>query len=311
MSDFLTRMVDRAMGRSLAVQPIIAPLFAPEPEMAGKSLFVEKVENTEQGAPTISIGSTTLTELGTSNKPYVDHHSGRGNDGAGTDEPETTRLTAHFKEVGNNRKQETILSSSIANRPIKERDFSSLSSEPQDAPRINIETGGHSQRLKHAVLKNTGVIPVDVQEESKLKMMSSLPQERDTYTRALHSVQQLGQQNSEQLLIKEIISSSLFTEEKYNDKAYVPSEVAIASALSSGNIQPGRTIFQEHPESVVSRPKFSESETVSATPTIKVSIGSVEVRAIPQKPVPMKRATSNTPKVSLDEYLKKQSEWKR
>jgi hypothetical protein len=56
-----------------------------------------------------------------------------------------------------------------------------------------------------------------------------------------------------------------------------------------------------------------QSRTPSATPTIKVTIGRIDVRAVMPKaePTPVRRVVSPKPKLSLDDYLKQRSRGER
>jgi hypothetical protein len=101
----------------------------------------------------------------------------------------------------------------------------------------------------------------------------------------------------------------------------VPSSAAQSTSLSrlsgeprNGNPSDRRTplvvkpLMSQAPEPAVRfaerRSDRLENMTPSSPPTIRVTIGRVDVRAIMPPPTPVRQAKPTTPKVSLDEYLR-------
>jgi hypothetical protein len=104
--------------------------------------------------------------------------------------------------------------------------------------------------------------------------------------------------------------SSGFAEKKSQAELHAVSDSNEPSAPQEVNC-PKTRIHRDQPVSVFSGKYPSPPEPISKIPTIKVSIGRIEVRAIaPQSPV-AKTSAIPTPKTSLDEYLKDQSGGKR
>lgn len=84
-------------------------------------------------------------------------------------------------------------------------------------------------------------------------------------------------------------------------------------SLSSHQLIPsvGKSADPIQMQSNLTERRFPVPESVKTAPTIKVTIGRIEVKAVMQQPPPKQTIKPQGPKLSLDDYLKQRSKVKR
>jgi hypothetical protein len=327
MSDFFTRLVDRARGRGPAVRPLVAPLFAPDREVAGKSTGGKQLQMNGRGAAQISGGSAPPEMLVEKSPVNLAHGSDSvkspadldGSITAGTlsqtipmaHEQSQQAIPVGHKQneqahnqseqaarVARNQHEDAREPESFAARTIQRKDGTPAALEPRNPERLTRGELAQVQNNVVAVSDDPGVTSTDAPESPESGLVPLPGGKRQVFTAVRHFVHAQEPRRSDQLLIKEQVLTS-------QTEAYPGSGGGTSSALSPGML-PRTVISQEGAASTLSGVRVPASEGALTAPTIRVTIGRIEVRALTEPSPPVKRAASQVPRVSLDEYLKQQ-----
>jgi hypothetical protein len=271
MSDFLTRMLERATGRQTGVKPILAPVFAsvPAPDAGGISDRAETITPSEEGGRVRQWSQNQFPLL-----PAEEAHA---------------MQTHHGARLGRVRR---LLSLTDENRGA------AAGTEERTVPRrddlAEVDDATPARGSTAALFPHDAAKP-------RAHSVDAVPLERMAEEEGKGREKGGGGR-----LLPEFLSPD-------SNAAGATDDGAAVSAVFPRRISPtrdderfltyGRPVGTEH----VPQP----SPAVAQAPTIRISIGRVEVRAALEQSRPAPPTTPRAPKMSLDDYLNKQRGGKR
>ena len=299
------------MGKGPTVQPIVSPMFKPGPSMAGNRPAEPDAARSDQEPASISTESKPI--IITNQQATI--RSASPATRLMSPENMAERIeqdnTSFSEPVINLPKRAAIKPSTRAARPIQEGNLSPAASEPRVAGIGNRREKAYSRKVTPAGSDRSGAISTIVPEPPESGITPPPYNGHDPFTIASHLIQRRGPRLGNDLMMEEQHVSADVAGHRHRAE---DSEISgkIPSSISSPEaIRPQVVIRREPPLKEISGKNNTTPDAASLAPTIKVSIGRIEVRAITQQPEKEKHYAPPAPKVSLDEYLKKQSEGKR
>ena len=272
MSNFITRMVNRTFGLGEVVQPLTTPVFADEKNIMEDSPGIIPREKKSSGL-TEKNESLPFSEI---QEPSVKVEAEEKSIFPKTSKrPEESIITESNVIAKPDKTPDKIIDSKSFYENNKNRDMLSL--QPEKAERHNrLSTNKKSWVLIPGQKKASENVPPE-----KKNMPDVKPYERK------------------------------FSETDSSEPTTMINKLQVAdgekhSLASKGFIRSERAgAFEQPTPSITDR--FSEQRKVPSTPpTIKVTIGRIDVRAVMQKAesTPVRRVAPPKPKLSLDDYLK-------
>ena len=311
MSDFLARMVERVMGKGPTVKPIISPMFTPGPLMAGNSPVEPDAASSDQEPASISTESKPI--LITNQQATIRSASPATRITSSENMAERIEQdsTSFFEPVINSPQRAAIKPATRAARPIQEGNLSPAASEPRVAGIGKKREKAYSRKVTPAGSDRSGAISTIVPEPPESGITPQSHNGHDPFTIASHLIQRRRPRFGNDLMMEEQRFSADVTGHRLRAEDFEISGKIASSISSPDAIRPRVVIRSEPPLKEISGENNTTPDVASLAPTIKVSIGRIEVRAITQQTAPEKHYAPPAPKVSLDEYLKKQSEGKR
>lgn len=295
MSDYLTRMVERATGREPVVRPLVPVSFAPRPEglevpEVGHHVGVaEKMD----GHSKVSKQSDTEAALGQSVSEGARSIEGKG---AESFQPPASQENMPYLKQPVPAPRATLPAEEDGNNPAVPGKVPTPKSTTQDAS-------------VHQAVAAVGFVPeIERRPSSVPGEAVTTPHaeagEPDVFQEALQQLLRRKAQQSVDLKITEIEPENLFRE---GDPTV---DVTMSrSVVLSAYVQHGAADVAAHGRMAVQVPEkksLALGEAAPKPPTIKVSIGRVEIRTSAPAAVPAETQAPSTPKISLDEYLRKQ-----
>lgn len=302
MSNSITRMVNRTFGLGEVVQPLTTPVFADE-----KNIMEDSPGIIPQGKK-----SSDLTEKNESllfseiQEPSVEVEA----------EKKST-----FPKRSKQSKESIITESTIIAKPDKTIDSKGfyennknrdmLSPQPEKAEKHNrlstnkksgVVIPGQMKASENIALSSesfSGFINSE-EKEKPISRQSAVPENI-----VLTGKKSIPVVKPDERKVSEIDSSEPTT---LINKLQV-ADGEDHSLASKGFIHSERAGNFEQPIHSITDRLSEQRRTPSATPTIKVTIGRIDVRAVMQKAesTPVRRVVSPKPKLSLDDYLKQRS----
>lgn len=297
MPGFLTRLVERARGTGPAARPLIAPSYSPAPELRGdRSPLVAADDHVEaEGARTPAGRGATrrLTAPAPESQPP----------------DESASLSSRDEDAAPRATAQTLMPP----RPI------APPAEHASGERADKEIASPTDHASAAGRESRTATNVKVTEIELLMPRTDRPtspppifqpQPRATAARdaqepaadaAISSPSRPGPASAEQVSGERAKTS----EASARQSEHVAEPAASAKSPAPRVIQVS-TVRRE----VISTPGESAAareHVVESPPTVHVSIGRVEVRAVaPPRPAPPRAQAPAAPKMSLDEYLRSQ-----
>ena len=290
MSNFITRMVNRTLGLGEVVQPLITPVFADE-------------KNIMEDSPGIIPRGKKSSDLTEKNESLPFSEIQEPSVEVAAEEKST------FPKRNKQSKESIIAESNIIAKPDKTIDM--LSPQPEKAENHN--------RLS-TNKKSGGVIP------GQMKASENIVLSRESFSGFINS------EKKENLISRQsAVSENIFlmgkksmpdvklyerkvSEIDSSEPTTLINNLQVAdredhSLASKGFIRSERAGNFEQPIPSITDRLSEQKRTLSATPTIKVTIGRIDVRAVMQKAesTPVRRVVPPKPKISLDDYLKQRS----
>lgn len=276
MSNFITRMVNRTFGLGEVVQPLTTPVFAEEKKILKDSPGIIPREK-KRSDLTEKNESLSFSEI---QEPSVEVEA---------DEKST------FPKRSEQSKESIITESNIIARPDKTPDkiidskgfYGNIKNRNMLSPQPEKAEKHHNSSTN----KKSGVV---IPGQKKVSKNIVLPEKKN-----------MPEVKSHERKVSEIDSSeptTLINKWQYADEG----DYTLAS---KGFIRSERAGSFEQPIPSITDRFFDQEKTPSATPTIKVTIGRIDVRAVTQKAesTPVRRVVPPKPKLSLDDYLKQRS----
>lgn len=322
MSDFLTRMVERAMGTGASVQPLVTSMIAPGLAMADHFSTMTHGERIEPGPVRFTTESEPIAKTSEQVKT-----TSADVDVRPSEEIDVTPLLSDslLSNAGSLERSEewlerepadhTTQSSTIESASIVAQEqfkTSSASLAPASSkPQVSIPELSKEEAFVTGALDSSEIVPSNFPEQAASSIKSPSRSNEEAFAFVSHRIQRREQQFSNNLLMEEVRVARGLTEHGEQPEKNEVIERTVSSGSTPDGIRPKTISHREQPVAGFSEEDISTPRTISAVPTIKVSIGRIEVRAIAPPPPPAKSSAPSIPKISLDDYLKKQSGVKR
>ncbi|MDW7725685.1 MAG: hypothetical protein SCH70_01000 [Candidatus Methanoperedens sp.] len=341
MSDFLTRLVERTQGVAQVAQPIIAPMFAQMPTNLSDYSQNSTQDNQPLNAPNRAIFTAPPDDLSsaTPNQSFHKKSNTIFSPAKHVESDLSEQVEAVFPQLTNDQIEHGIIehssnlmsSKDFTNRKRQRENFFG-NNESQTNTRVSEYDPNTSLPNEHSHGARRDV-PGRLIVPGQVNVLRNLPEaERDQST---------GTQLKHPLNEKRDESGALIKSEYVSELQ----EIAESEHYQNINLQPEHPLNEKHEafgepvyfdetsalrkqtevqstETSYLKPssqgkirfrQAAEPEPSSAEPTIKVTIGRVEVRAIiPSAPIaPASHARTRNPTLSLNDYLKQRNEGRR
>ena len=314
MSDFITRLVERTLGLSEAVQPIHTPIFANEiteedgpsatPHLDGKTSDSEEETKASEFSRTeaSSVRAHILSEPPPPNKATIPDKPMRSHDF--TDSQPDSKNNVVW-ETDKPFESDPLLSQQKAERelfqqPEKEKQFESdplvskqkvereLSPQPKK-PQSHDSPSWDKDRKEVTSTPTEKSGNMDLSEKGDTGAVKFYNEQASS----MHSAESRG-------LTKKLQS----TEKRAH---------SLRPLASKRLVRPEVSLTQEKRELAIQDRHSDERKASSTLPAIKVTIGRIEVRAIREQAPspPRRRKVDPKPKLSLDDYLKQRNRGER
>lgn len=272
------------MARTAAVRPLVVPLFAPETGRATASPAGEPGGWIEESTAPFPAGPTPLDRDRPTGRRRLEHRPV-----AGIEEPAARSAPPSLPTA--------------VHRPAKGVTDSVEAPEPLASATGNRRRNGHAATSPVASQRSGSIAPgafepsgSDVEERSLAG--------RDIFQQASRSVQRRTERQNSGLLVAGEEGSPRPAGE---GTAAVETERTASSPARFDGMLSRRAPHRDQPLPRLGANGGSTQAGEAAPPTIRISIGRIDVRAIAPQPAPQKAAPPPSPKVSLDDYLRKQS----
>ena len=319
MSDFFTRLAERTLGLAPTIQPMIPSLFAPEPEVdLPGDLLLEITEESEKNiaadhfsgnteSPMLSLETTThLTQPSYPPSMQLQHEESQPfsiTSSATAPQQQSAftrtgeRQAKHMPDHLTTRNEASTTGISIQptrrgsqrTQPVQPATVSSAQVQTPSFAPMNAQTSGMARR--------TGEIP----ETTATFPASSMTD--DTFTHnTLNTHVSTVLPTSEQQAIRGTTSHKQGI--SHHTLVGVPAQGLLSMSSMTGFSQIQQ--MQKMQQSL--QPQQLQLETKPPEPDIQVTIGRVEVRAVPAPPKSThpQLPSDRPPAMSLDEYLRQQ-----
>ena len=306
MSNFITRMVNRTFGLGEVVQPLITPVFADEknimedspgiiPPEKKSSDLTEKNESlpfSEIREPSVEVEAEEKSTFPKRSKQSKESIITESNIIAKPDKtPEKIIDTKGFYENNKNRDM-------LSPQPEKAEKHNRLSTNKKSG----VVIPGQMKASENIALSSKQLL-VSTNSEEKEKPISR-------QSAAPENIVLTGKKSMPDVKLYERKVSEIDSSEPTTlINNFQVADRKDHSLASKGFIRSERAGNFEQPIPSITDRLSEQRRTLSATPTIKVTIGRIDVRAVMQKAesTPLRRVVPPKPKLSLDDYLKQRS----
>ncbi len=283
MSNFLTRLVNRTHGLSEVVQPVTKPIFTSEVAVGGgfsstppldkkNSDLKEKIEFTQPpGTKASSTGAEPTTINPVTDKDTI---------------PEKSLDSNRIGDIHPNPKNKTLV-------PIDNQQLDA-NTPPISNKKVIKELHFHLKKTKSLSSKKTikDIIPKQT-ETPEGNILSDEP-----------NIGNVRSHKEKALSIQSPESNTLIKKVHISDKE----EHSLVPTYYKGNIRPYGSDYLEKTIGAMVDGYSEKRGAASTPPTIKVTIGRIDVRAVMQQaPSPQRRTAPPKPKLKLDDYLKQRN----
>ena len=294
MSNSITRMLNRTFGLGEVVQPLTTPVFADQ-----KNIM-------EDGPGIIPRGkkSSALTEKNESlpfseiQEPFVEVEA----------EKKST-----FPKRSKQSKESIITESNIIAKPDKTIDSKDFYENNKNRDMLSPQPEKAEKHNRLSTNKKSEEKPISRQKETESNRLFSGKKINEVISRQSavpENIVLTGKKSMPGVKLYEKKVSEIDSSEPttlINNLQVADSEDH--SLASKGFIRSERAGNFEQPIPSITDCFSDQRRTLSATPTIKVTIGRIDVCAVMQKAesTPVRRVVTPKPKLSLDDYLKQRS----
>lgn len=304
MADFLTRIIERTTGSTPVVHPVITPIFAPGPPIAGESgedtslddqdsaeVSLESFQDQAQlGAQALSLPSAPRFSSGSPAKSPDDQPVTRKPD----DLPQTRALLSELPE----------------SQPERNADGHTPIQPDEEAPvqvsiPLNVRARSEQRQADNRKPIDSPGLERPYASIRPLAVPPEAPGERDISTAP--SIEPAFRRTPERI---QVISPMVRAPQQQGNIGLLGTQTLTRRQEDSENVFRGAGIL---PAYQGEQTKPEATELTASTTIIQVTIGRVEVRAIippakpekkPGQPVP------SGPKLTLENYLKQRNEGK-
>ena len=206
MSDVLSRMVERVMGRGPTVQPIVSPMFTPGPSLEGNSPLEPDAARSDQEPASSSTASkpTVITNQQAtirSASPAIRFTSSENM--AERIEQDNTSFAVVSEPVINPHQRAAIKPATRAARPIQDGNLSPAASEPRVAGIGKRREKAYSREVTPAGSDRSGAISTIVPEPPESGITPPPYNGHDPFTIASHLIQRRGPRFGNDLMMEE------------------------------------------------------------------------------------------------------------
>lgn len=282
MGDVLTRLIDRSMGLANVVRPVLPPVFA------GRAAIADPIELPDEFA---AGEGTSGPQASTNLKPLV------------------ANAASQFAQAETPQQDIFSLNLLCPKRitgapPIPEVDAADVGYRGTlFLPEENVEVPVHSPPGKTAPQKSL-ISPEEVQ--------GKIPPESEPFNNAL-STEKRGPdaRKSDHSPVSPAVSVYSLSPIPVQTGAGRGARSSMPS-LRNKVIRPEVNVYSKVAEPLPAERRSPVREAASSPPTIHVTIGRIDVRAIMQQQPPSPKRTEPTaPKLTLEDYLKQRTEGRR
>jgi hypothetical protein len=308
MSDFLTRMVERTLGLSEVVQPFVPAAFARSP--VGKDSFHPPQDATGDSSDGQD-GNTGSTELHNGTPSLFVDRPPPSSDGEYD--------SGHLPVSGSCEKSVNVPNQLKKNRekPAIDQpvDDPVLKAQKEETllPPVTIKQSGQSRPFSDPDIHAEGEAPPIVStKHKKTSVRGVLPSKGTPVTGAPAMTERTETTLSSKKKTRGVdkltittVSAAATKKTSMREKDAINKGKYLVPATEKEAVHPitGMMADQTHP---VLSDLFSDTTgPFSPPPTIKVTIGRIDVRAVMQQAPSPKPIAAAAPKLSLDDYLKK------
>lgn len=303
MTDFFTRLAERTLGQAPSVQPMIASIYARDPELGANGLFEIAVEeeyqdrnvtlSTPPSAPTRGHPQLVPTPASTSEESYamsrVSETPGKMN---GEEVVQPHKIPDKFWQT----KTEMMGTLPSAPRAGSPPDF--LGTQTLNpSPSLQV-TGTHTPSSEEARLNMDGKQQIDIHahnDTTRMTPLAHLPEGVEVVPPA--NVPTKGTTAGEN---QPVVRSWTDVQAGMEARSITPLTRSCHPTVERrSHTSPNMRAFLSTPQVV------DEAPDVAQTPTVQVTIGRIEVRATstPTTAAPQVSKQSAPPVMSLDDYL--------
>jgi hypothetical protein len=267
MTDFFSRLAERALGLATTIQPMVAPLYAPEPQQATDSMLEMLADETQE----------VHSPVPTTSLPTVQH----------------TQIRASLAEAPH--AQSSIFPHDIATKSAQ----AGTKPLPMHAP-LTLEKETQTMLQLYPALQRAAQTHDAITEQHTHTTTQNI--HTNTHTTSYMSVQNVSQaieQSERYLATAEPIQTSDKREALATGTHTIQERQETVDNGASGSIYAASRQFEPYDQHI------HRMEEAQVTPTIQVTIGRIEVRATttPAQSTQPQRQQVASPVMSLDDYL--------
>lgn len=301
------------MGIGKAVQPIFAPMFAPEPAITeyhptggdGEKIQQEPaLFGTESGITASTKKQVTTSSADLTTRPLEERGFSRS-----PSKPPVAITGAVAKAAELSEQKHTGYSpKSDSPKPEPEITVKKQSDGPAASKsRVSIpdenKENVYSLRTDTDAMSSPEIARSNAPEQPASSIKSPTKNDNDVFAFVSHFIQRNAQQSCADLLMEEpkILHDIAENGKQARETAVI--ERTVSTVSSSAGFRPKTVIHREQPVSRLDEDSVSTPDGMPAPPTVHVTIGRIEVRATP---APLQSLTKTKPSanaMSLDEYL--------
>jgi hypothetical protein len=317
MADFFSRLAERALGMAPVVTPLIAPMTAPGPTLAASE---EGFQNQVDETDVLSAAPSRSAEL-----PAL---SGSRDDSTLTKSTSTSTLPPRRMAISDSTEIPVLHEPSSYNPGVQAAASTDNDRQPRDdnslldyrLPKHSEnpirqqppEPAAPSVRVTHPIqallawmesepLRPQTVTPKAKVTEASTESASSANLQADTHE--IHTAR--PQTVVPKTKVTEASTESASSANLQADTHEIHTARKVLGPSEPMTVHPVTTPYREP---MLSESRRMEQEPPSSSPTVRVTIGRIEVRAVmAPAPPPPKRSSPATPRVSLEDYLKRRN----
>lgn len=296
MADFLTRLAGRTLGVVPTVQPMIAPMYAPDTALpgvqAGLPLFEEDVSTSVPGQPWPAGRERMNLPM---HKPLPAPTEGQ--------ESEASIFTS---PISFSSPQETLLPQSDTQARAAQPVLPAISGDSQSTlSSIFASSEEGQQSVAHDMPLSPSTAPLPVPERAKpLHMREGQALPLEPAQRPSGSASFMAQEQQEDSAPHTVIHMNSAERQRVVGNLHQSALSASADTHSRASMRRVAT------DAGTNRYELSSQEAAAsalATPTIQVTIGRIEVRATQPPPAQQQSSRPGPRVMSLEEYLNQQA----
>ena len=307
MADFLTRLASRTLGLAPVAEPVVAPMFAPEPSLPAVAASDEALDAPQQAAEPVAtrgalppVSSPESMVRPVAPRPRPDLAEARPAPPSAGEMTSRTAMTAPDDVI-------------VRDLPARRRlQLTPAASETVDEDALLMPVAGTQKRRAPV---GAAALMTTTPAETPLAMpLPARPDSPDSSrTQSTWTEEPLAA--SSRLTVRQGRSTPPSWDVEPDEPLLLP--LNLAEALSMRRAARAAAVVtpadEPEPSRRAEREQAAAAETPSPPPTIEVTIGRVEVRAMhpPAPVVRPKPVAPAAPRLSLEEYLRNQNGGRR